>query len=185
MGRPKELTEAERADLIARGYKHVEVWVLDWDNPKVREEIERECAVIRESDRRSVARAYQLFDAGLRSAGLGHLEAASCVSSEVPGQKGTVGEHHLGTTRMHREPTRVALFFEGVPNLQGSIAGPLPDGRVLVAGGHASTSYIQGEGGEFLGTVPTDAAQYYDPKANTWSDAPSLRRSTATAISAL
>ena len=53
MGRPKELTEAERADLIARGYKPVEVWVLDWDNPKVREEIERECAVIRESDLRT------------------------------------------------------------------------------------------------------------------------------------
>jgi hypothetical protein len=53
MGRPRELTEAERAELIAKGYKPVEMWVLDWDNPEVRERIKRECEAINESDRRS------------------------------------------------------------------------------------------------------------------------------------
>lgn len=58
MGRPKELTEEERAELIAQGFKPVEVWVLDWDNPKVREQIERDCELIRESDRRNGELAY-------------------------------------------------------------------------------------------------------------------------------
>jgi hypothetical protein len=31
----------------------VEVWVLDLDNPEVRERIKRECEAINESDRRS------------------------------------------------------------------------------------------------------------------------------------
>jgi hypothetical protein len=53
MGRPKELTEEERQELLAKGYKPVEVWVLDWDNPKVRERVERECQIIRESDLRT------------------------------------------------------------------------------------------------------------------------------------
>ncbi len=53
MGRPKELTEAERAELLSAGYKPVEVWALDWENPEVLARIERECAVIRESDRRT------------------------------------------------------------------------------------------------------------------------------------
>jgi hypothetical protein len=53
MGRPRELTEAEKAELIAKGYKPVEVWVLDWDNPEVIARIKRECEAINQSDRRS------------------------------------------------------------------------------------------------------------------------------------
>ena len=36
MGRPRELTEEERAELIAKGYRPVEVWVPDWDSPEIR-----------------------------------------------------------------------------------------------------------------------------------------------------
>lgn len=53
MGRPRELSEEEKEKLIAAGYRPVEVWVLDWDNPKVVEQIKRECEAIRESDRRN------------------------------------------------------------------------------------------------------------------------------------
>ena len=52
MGRPRELTEEERADLVAKGYKPVEVWVLDWDNPSVKEMIWKEVAAINEADER-------------------------------------------------------------------------------------------------------------------------------------
>ena len=34
MGRPRELTEAERQKLIAEGYKPVEVWVPDFSDPR-------------------------------------------------------------------------------------------------------------------------------------------------------
>lgn len=53
MGRPRELTQEERQKLIEEGYRPVELWVLDWDNPQVRERIERECQLIREADRRT------------------------------------------------------------------------------------------------------------------------------------
>jgi hypothetical protein len=53
MGLPRELTEEERAKLIADGYKPVEMWVLDLDNPEVLERIRKECEAIRESDRRN------------------------------------------------------------------------------------------------------------------------------------
>jgi hypothetical protein len=53
MGRPRELTEEERQKLIADGYRPVEVWVLDMENPDVIERIRRECEMIRESDRRN------------------------------------------------------------------------------------------------------------------------------------
>lgn len=53
MGRPQELSEEERQELLAQGYKPVEIWVLDMENPEVRARIEQECAAIRESDRRS------------------------------------------------------------------------------------------------------------------------------------
>jgi hypothetical protein len=72
------------------------------------------------------------------------------------------------------EPTAIPLFLEGVANLQGSVAGPLPDGRVLVAGGSGPTHIVQTEYGDELGSEPTDAARYYDPTSNTWSDAPAL-----------
>jgi hypothetical protein len=53
MGRPRELTEEERQKLLAEGYRPVEVWVLDQSTPEFQKELERMCAEIRESDRRS------------------------------------------------------------------------------------------------------------------------------------
>ena len=50
MGRPKELTEEERRALLAKGYRPVEVWVLDTDDPAVREDIRRQCAAINKAD---------------------------------------------------------------------------------------------------------------------------------------
>lgn len=35
MGRPRELTEEERAELIAEGYRPIEVWVPNLANPKM------------------------------------------------------------------------------------------------------------------------------------------------------
>ncbi|MER0237019.1 antitoxin MazE-like protein [Fulvimarina sp. MAC8] len=34
MGRPKELTEKQRAELRAMGFIPVEIWVPDWDYPE-------------------------------------------------------------------------------------------------------------------------------------------------------
>lgn len=53
MGRPRELTNEERQDLLAKGYEPVEVWVPNWNNLVFVAEIEEECRQIRESDRRS------------------------------------------------------------------------------------------------------------------------------------
>ncbi|MGN6549467.1 MAG: antitoxin MazE-like protein [Pararhizobium sp.] len=53
MGRPKELTEEERSRLIAEGYRPVEVWVPDWNNPAFLARLQRECEAINESDRKS------------------------------------------------------------------------------------------------------------------------------------
>lgn len=53
MGRPRELTEEERQKLIAAGYRPVEAWVPDFENPKIIERMQRECAAINEADRRS------------------------------------------------------------------------------------------------------------------------------------
>ncbi len=35
MGRPRELTDAERAELVAKGYRPVEMWVPDLSDPKI------------------------------------------------------------------------------------------------------------------------------------------------------
>ncbi|VVT25178.1 antitoxin MazE-like protein [Rhizobium sp. EC-SD404] len=35
MGRPRERTEEERAELIAEGYRPIEVWVPNFANPKM------------------------------------------------------------------------------------------------------------------------------------------------------
>jgi hypothetical protein len=67
------------------------------------------------------------------------------------------------------EPTPVALVTEGVPNLLGSAAATLPNGRVLVAGGSGPTP-----NGFYPGSDGTDAARYYDPATNTWPDAPAM-----------
>lgn len=34
MGRPRELTEEERAELLAQGYRPVEMWVPDLSDPE-------------------------------------------------------------------------------------------------------------------------------------------------------
>ncbi len=66
MGRPRELTGAEREQLLADGYKPViaEVWVADWDNPAFVARIEEECRQIRESDKRTAMN--ETLDAFLR-----------------------------------------------------------------------------------------------------------------------
>lgn len=50
MGRPRELTEEERQQLLADGYRPVEVWVPDlWSN-EVWEQIEADCRAIRDTE---------------------------------------------------------------------------------------------------------------------------------------
>jgi hypothetical protein len=53
MGRPRELTEAERQKLIAEGYRPVEVWLPDLWSDELWQQIEEDCRLIRESDRRT------------------------------------------------------------------------------------------------------------------------------------
>lgn len=53
MGRPQELTEEQRSDLMAEGYRPVEFWVLDLENPKILSELREEARRIAESDRRT------------------------------------------------------------------------------------------------------------------------------------
>jgi len=36
MGRPQELTPEQRAELLARGYRPVEIWLPDFTNPELR-----------------------------------------------------------------------------------------------------------------------------------------------------
>ena len=73
------------------------------------------------------------------------------------------------------EPTPIVLYIEGVPDLAGSASGSLPDGRVLVAGGYAPTAAIhRADGTPFYEQQTTDAVQYYDPAANTWTPGPAM-----------
>jgi hypothetical protein len=53
MGRPRELTEAEKAELISKGFRPVEVWVPDWSSPDFEPKLEEIGQSIRESDERS------------------------------------------------------------------------------------------------------------------------------------
>ena len=53
MGRPRELTEEERQKLLAEGYRPVEVWLPDLWSDEVWKQIEEDCRLIRESDRRT------------------------------------------------------------------------------------------------------------------------------------
>jgi hypothetical protein len=63
----------------------------------------------------------------------------------------------IGKTWIHvDEPTPVPLTTPGVPDLRGSMAARLPDGRILVAGA---------EGAKGL---------YYDPAADRWSASPPM-----------
>ncbi len=50
MGRPKELSQEERAELIRRGYRPVEIWVPDLGNDALRLRLRREAQKIAEAD---------------------------------------------------------------------------------------------------------------------------------------
>lgn len=50
MGRPRELSPEERADLISRGYRPVEIWVPDLDNPEVQKQLQEEIGRIAAAD---------------------------------------------------------------------------------------------------------------------------------------
>jgi len=51
MGRPREVSEEERAELIRKGYRPIEVWVPDLDNETVREQLQQEARKIAEADK--------------------------------------------------------------------------------------------------------------------------------------
>lgn len=53
MGRPRELTEKEKKQPIAEGYRPVEAWVLDLWSDELSKQIEEDCRLMRESDRRT------------------------------------------------------------------------------------------------------------------------------------
>ena len=53
MGRPKELTEAEKAALRARGFRSIEIWVPDVESAAFWDRLALEGRAIRESDRRT------------------------------------------------------------------------------------------------------------------------------------
>ena len=51
MGRPAELSPEERADLIRRGYRPVEIWVPDTDSEAYRKEAARQAQAAVEADK--------------------------------------------------------------------------------------------------------------------------------------
>jgi hypothetical protein len=75
--------------------------------------------------------------------------------------------HEIGQTWITvGEPTAVMLETRGVRNLSGAMAGRLPDGRIIVAGGAGSTPNGSSVGFEqSRGTLN----ELYDPVADTWS----------------
>ncbi|SIQ29926.1 Protein of unknown function [Rhizobium sp. RU33A] len=50
MGRPRELSQEERADLLRRGYRAIELWVPDLDNETMRAQLEEEARRIAEGE---------------------------------------------------------------------------------------------------------------------------------------
>ena len=50
MGRPREVSEEERAELIRKGYRPIEVWVPDLDNEAVRKKLQEEARRIAKAD---------------------------------------------------------------------------------------------------------------------------------------
>ena len=52
MGRPKEFTAEQRAQLAAEGYQPVEIWVIDRKSEAYRREVERQLASAAEADAR-------------------------------------------------------------------------------------------------------------------------------------
>jgi hypothetical protein len=53
MGRPRELTPVERAELLRQGYRPVEIWVPDVDSDAYRKEAARQASAAVEADRRA------------------------------------------------------------------------------------------------------------------------------------
>jgi hypothetical protein len=53
MGRPRELTEEERAKLIAEGYREASVWLPDIWSDEFWMQIEEDCRLIRQLDERT------------------------------------------------------------------------------------------------------------------------------------
>ena len=86
------------------------------------------------ADIRSLIRAQQILDEELRRAGLGRLEIE--LKDEAPPPDLMGGWHHMGTTRMHRDPRKGVVNehgqVHGVHNL--FIAGP----SVFPTGGYAN-----------------------------------------------
>lgn len=74
-----------------------------------------------ELDVESMRRGFQLLDAELREAGLGHLELRFPDEPEHWGAAAFGGKHHMGTTRMHSSPDRGVVDahckMHGIPNL--------------------------------------------------------------------
>jgi hypothetical protein len=50
MGRPREISAEERAELMRQGFRPVEIWVPDITNEIFRRQIEREMRLIAASD---------------------------------------------------------------------------------------------------------------------------------------
>jgi choline dehydrogenase-like flavoprotein len=88
-----------------------------------------------ELERRSLTRAHELLDQSLRSAGLGRLELDQWPAGEWHPSLGGAC-HHMGTTRMHRDPARGVVDehcrVHGVANLY--VAGS----SVFPAAGYAN-----------------------------------------------
>jgi hypothetical protein len=51
MGRPREVSEEERAELIRKGYRPIEVWVPDLEKETVRKQLQEEARKIAEADK--------------------------------------------------------------------------------------------------------------------------------------
>lgn len=52
MGRPKELTDEQRAALKALGYRPVELWIIDREDEAYLQEVNRQMNAVAEADRR-------------------------------------------------------------------------------------------------------------------------------------
>ena len=52
MGRPKEFTEAQRADLLAKGYQPLEIWVIDRNSETFQQEAAHQVRSAAEADAR-------------------------------------------------------------------------------------------------------------------------------------
>jgi choline dehydrogenase-like flavoprotein len=85
---------------------------------------------MREPELRSISLAYRILDAALRSGGVGRLEGDD--GQRQRNEKGAMGEHHLGTTRMHADPSQGVvdpdLKVHGIDNLYVSGGSVFPTG---------------------------------------------------------